>query len=243
MSHDDGTSQPVAILGRDFHRHEAAKAMSDNEGALAQLGSGHHGTDFFGAKLGGVVRSPPTIAHAGQINRRDAKVAGEVRRNIAPPVAMRTAAMDEEKAAFARLRRLSRPNQVMDWAVRYRYELRLAGTGNSPPKPIRRRRTDRQQIGWYGFAAQRGCTHIIASTATDRPTSYRMKDPARSLALRQQRNLAVRGASSMLEHSALLFRSGRIRGHISVSPSSGPRVRIHLPPAESPRLDAPLPST
>jgi len=189
------------------------------------------------------VRSPPTIAHAGQINRRDAKVAGEVRRNIAPPVAMRTAAMDEEKAALARLRRLSRPNQVMDWAVRYRHELRLAGTGNSPPKPIRRRRTDRQEIGWYGFAAQRGCTHIIASAATDRPTSYRMKDPARSVALRQQRNLAVRGASSMLEHSALLFRSGRIRGHISVSPSSGPRVRIHLPPAESPRLDAPLPST
>jgi hypothetical protein len=87
----------------------------------------------------------------------------------------------------------------------------LAGTGNSPPKPIRRWRTDRQEIGWYGFAAQRGCTHIIASAGTDRPTSYRMKDPARSVALRQQRNLAVRGASGMLEHSALLFRSGRIR--------------------------------
>jgi hypothetical protein len=87
----------------------------------------------------------------------------------------------------------------------------LAGTGNSPPKPIRRRRTDRQEIGFYRFAAQRGCTHITASAATDRPTSYRMKDPARSVALRQQRNLAVRGASSMLEHSALLFRSGRIR--------------------------------
>src|SRR5215472_1558232 len=199
---DDGPSKQVAILGRDLHSHEAAEAMSDNEGALAQLGSGHHGTDFFGAKLRIVARSPTTIAHAGQSDRRDAKVAGEVRRNIAPPVAMRTAAMNEEKAALAWLRRLSRPNQVMDWAVRYRHELRLTGTGNSPPKPIRRRRTDRQEIGWYGFAAQRGCTHIIASTATDRPTSYRMKDPARSLALRQQRNLAVRCASSMLEHSA-----------------------------------------
>ena len=40
-------------------------------------------------------------------------------------------------------------------------------------------------------------------------------------------------ASSMLEHSALLFRSGRIRCHISVSATAGPRVRIHLPPAES----------
>src|SRR5215813_11112274 len=121
--------------------------MSDNEGALAQLGSGHHGTDFFGAKLRSVVRSPTAIAHAGQINRRDAKVAGEVRRNIAPPMAMRTAAMNEQKPAPAWRRRLARPNQVMDSAVRYPHELRLAGAGNSPPKPIRRRRTDRQEIG------------------------------------------------------------------------------------------------
>jgi hypothetical protein len=31
----------------------------------------------------------------------------------------------------------------------------------TPPKPIRRRRTDRKEIGWYGFAAQGGCTPII----------------------------------------------------------------------------------
>jgi len=80
-----------------------------------------------------------------------------------PPVAMRTAAMNEQKAALARPRRLARPNQVMDPAARYRHELRLAGAGNGPPEPIRGRRTDREEIGWYGFAAQRGCTHIIAS--------------------------------------------------------------------------------
>ena len=57
----------------------------------------------------------------------------------------------------------ARPYQVMDAAARYRHELRLARAGNGPPKPIRRRRTDRQEIGWYGFAAQRGCTHIFAS--------------------------------------------------------------------------------
>jgi len=76
---------------------------------LAQMGSGNHGADFFGAKLRGVGYSPATIAHAGQINRRDAKVAGEVRRNVAPPVAMCTAAMNEKKAAIARPRRLARP--------------------------------------------------------------------------------------------------------------------------------------
>src|ERR1700757_4690095 len=129
--------------------------MADDERAFTQLGSGDHGADFFGAKLRGVVRSPGAVAHAGQINCRDAKVAGEVRRNIAPPVAMRTAAMNEEKAALARPRRLARPNQVMDSAARYRHKLRLARAGNGPPKPIRRRRTDRQEIGWYGFAAQR----------------------------------------------------------------------------------------
>jgi hypothetical protein len=35
--------------------------MADDEGALAQLGSGNHGADFFGAKLRVVVRSPGII--------------------------------------------------------------------------------------------------------------------------------------------------------------------------------------
>src|SRR5215468_5815267 len=59
--------------------------------------------------------------------------------------------------------------------------------------------------------------------ATDRPTSYREKHPAHSIAQRQQRHLAVRGASSMLEHPAVLFRSGRIRGHISFSATAARR--------------------
>src|SRR6516162_2797810 len=172
--------------------------MSDNEGALAQLGSGHHGTDFFGAKLGGVVRSPPTIAHAGQINRRDAKVAGEVRRNVAPPIAMCTAAMNEKKAAAARPRQLACRIQVVDPAARYHHELRLPGAGNGPPKPIWRRRADRKKIGWYGFAAQGGCTRITGwDLAADRPTLYRTKGPCSFRNPRQQRYLADRGASTM----------------------------------------------
>src|SRR5205807_3810027 len=137
--------------------------MADDEGALAQLGSGNHGADFLGAKLRGVVRTPAAVAHPGQINCRHAKVAGEVRRNVTPPVAMRTAAMNEKKAALARPRRRARPMQVMDPAARYHHELRLAGLGDGPPKPIRRRRTDRKQIDWDGFAAQGGCTRITGS--------------------------------------------------------------------------------
>jgi hypothetical protein len=67
---------------------------------------------------------------------------------------MRTAAMNEQEAAHVRPRRLARPNQVMDPAAGYRQELRLAGVGNSPPKPIRHRRADREEIGGYGFATQ-----------------------------------------------------------------------------------------
>src|SRR3984893_7638390 len=137
--------------------------MADDEGALAQLGSGNNGPDFLGAQLRVVARSPAAVAHPGQINRRDAKVAGEIRRNIAPPVAMRTAAVNEQKAAGVRPRRRARPKQVMDPAARYLHKPRLAWLGNGPPKPIRRRRTDRQEIGWYGFAAQGGCTRITGS--------------------------------------------------------------------------------
>src|SRR6516162_589864 len=179
--------------------------MSDNEGALAQLGSGHHGTDFFGAKLGGVVRSPPTIAHAGQINRRDAKVAGEVRRNVAPPIAMCTAAMNEKKAAAARPRQLACRIQVVDPAARYHHELRLPGAGNGPPKPIWRRRADRKKIGWYGFAAQGGCTRITGWVLPLIGQHYiQRSDPADSVTPRQQRYLVVRRASTMLDHVAFL---------------------------------------
>src|SRR5271155_6076989 len=118
--------------------------MADDKGARTQVGSGNHGADFLGAKLRVVVRSPTTVAHAGQINRRDAKITSEVRRNVTPPVAMRTAAMNEQEAAHVRPRRLARPDQVMDPAARYHQELRLAGVGNSPPKPVRRRRADRE---------------------------------------------------------------------------------------------------
>jgi hypothetical protein len=53
------TSQCVAISGRYFHRHKAAKAVADDEGTFPQLRSRNYGADFFGAKLRIVVRSPP----------------------------------------------------------------------------------------------------------------------------------------------------------------------------------------
>src|SRR6516162_5294829 len=152
--------------------------MADDEGALTQFGGGNHGADFFGAKLRVVVRSPGAVTHAGQVDRRDAKVPGEVWRNVAPPIAMRTAAMNEKKAAAGRPRRLACPIQVVDPAARYHHELRLPGVGNGPPKPIGRRRADSKQIGWYGFAAQGGCTRITGwDLAADRPTLYRTKGP------------------------------------------------------------------
>src|SRR5215471_17000261 len=98
----------------------------------------------------------------------------------------------------------------------------------------RRRRTDRQEIGWYGFAAQRGCTHIIASALPLIGLHYLGQ---RTVLIPSPRvNSAIlrsRGASSMLEHPAVLFRTGQTRGHISVSGTAGPRVRIQLSQAAS----------
>jgi hypothetical protein len=95
------TSADFEEVGHYYRPPGPPKLWPMTEGALAQLGSGNHGADFLGAKLRVVVRSPGAVAHAGQINRRDAKVAGEVRRNVAPPVAMCTAAMNEKKPALA----------------------------------------------------------------------------------------------------------------------------------------------
>jgi hypothetical protein len=60
-------------------------------------------------------------------------------------------------------------------------------------KEYRERLSDRQEIGWYGFAAQRGCTRIIASARPLIGQHHITKNPAHSVALRQQRNLPVRG--------------------------------------------------
>jgi hypothetical protein len=97
-------------------------------------------------------------------------------------------------------------------------------------KEYRERLSDRQEIGWYGFAAQRGCTRIIASARPLIGQHHITKNPAHSVALRQQRNLPVRGHPTC---SSTLSRSGRTRGHISVSPTAGPRVRIQLSPGKS----------
>src|SRR5262249_8261229 len=67
---------------------------------------------------------------------------------------------------------------------------------------------------------------LLHRAATDRPTSYRTKDPARCVALRQQRYLAVPGASSILSTPP----SYRSRTRDQMSPSLLPRDRIHLSP-------------
>jgi len=90
----------------------------------------------------------------------------------------------------------------VDPAARYHHELRLPGVGNGPPKPIWRRRADRKEIGWYGFAAQGGCTRITGWVLPLIGQHHiGRRDPAVSVTPRQQRYLSVRGASTMLDHS------------------------------------------
>jgi len=142
-------------------------------------------------------------------------------------VAMCTAAMNEKKPALARSRRLARPMQVVDPAPRYHHELRLPGVGNGPPKPIWRRRTDRKEIGWYGFAAQGGCTRITGSALPlisqhyigEGPCSFRY--PPSTARSRRPRCLQHARASGVPD------RSGRVP-YIRL-PRGGPRVRIPVP--------------
>src|SRR6516164_8832312 len=61
------------------------------------------------------------------------------------------------------------------------------------------------------------------------------RDPAHSVTPRQQRYLADRGASTKLDHSAFLILERSDRVPYIRLPHGGPRVRIHLPPAESQR--------
>src|ERR1700719_3163933 len=79
--------------------------------------------------------------------------------------------------------------------------------------------------GWSGDrlvrlrCSRRLHAHYWMGLAADRLTLYQTNNPAHSVTPRQQRYLAVRGASSMLEHPAFLIleRSGRVP--TSVSPT------------------------
>ena len=120
----------------------------------------------------------------------------------------------------ARPRRLACPIQVVDLAARYHHELRLPGVGNGPAKPIWRRRADREEISWYGFAAQGGCTRITGWVLPLIGQHHiRRSDPADSVTPRQQRYIAVRAASTMLDHAAFLSWRSLTGCHMSVSPT------------------------
>ena len=140
--------------------------------------------------------------------------------------------MNEKKAAAGRPRRLAGPIQVVDPAARYHHELRLPGAGNGPPKPIGRRRADRKQIGWYGFAAQGGCTRITGwDLAADRPTLYRTKGPC---SFRNPPSTALSRGPRCLHHARSLG--------VSYSGEVGPGA-IHPSPPRGTEGSNPSPSS
>src|SRR5271163_4962158 len=59
----------------------------------------------------------------------------------------------------------------MDPAARYYHELRLAGVRNGPTEPVGRGRSDRKEIGGYGFAAQVIHSVFFLLTADSNTTS------------------------------------------------------------------------
>jgi hypothetical protein len=138
-------------------------------------------------------------------------------------VAMCTAAMNEKKPALARSRRLARPMQVVDpapatitncdcpgWEMAHRNQ---SGAGA---------RIVRRTAGTASLLKE-AARALLDRPVRHQPTLYRTKDPAHSVTPRQQRDLAVRGASSLLEHPA-----SRI-----FSPESGSRARGNYSLAKS----------
>src|ERR1700720_2161370 len=142
---------------------------------------------------------------------------------------MCTAAMNEKKPALVRSRRLARPIHVGDPAPRYHHELRLPGVGNGPPKPIWRRRTDRKEIGWYGFAAQGGCTRISGS-ALPLISQHYIGRRTLLIPLPPVNNAISR--SAVPPACSIIRRPGAVGpGTLHPSPHGGSRVRTRLPPA------------
>jgi len=120
----------------------------------------------------------------------------------------------------------------VDPAARYHHELRLPGVGNGPPKPIGRRRADSKQIGWYGFAAQGGCTRITGwDLAADRPTLYRTKGPC---SFRNPPSTALSRGPRCLHHARSLG--------VSYPGEVGPRA-IHPSPPRGTEGSNPSPSS
>src|ERR1700719_2565866 len=79
--------------------------------------------------------------------------------------------------------------------------------------------------GWSGDRLRLRCSRRLHALywmglVADRVTLYQTNNPAHSVTPRQQRYLAVRGASSMLEHPAFLSWSGRT-GCLHPSPLRG----------------------
>src|ERR1700731_1820639 len=74
------------------------------------------------------------------------EIAGEIRRDEAPPVGVRATAVHEQQPPLDRTRRFARPEQIVERAAVYDAPPRLLGTRDGPAKPFGSRRANLEVI-------------------------------------------------------------------------------------------------
>src|SRR5712691_6836911 len=110
--------------------------------ASAEAGIRDHCAHLCGADIRAIALAPAAVPHARQVDRRHAKIAGEIRRDEAPPIGVCAATVDEQQAAVDGSRRFGRPEQIMDRAIFNDDVPRLLGAGDGPAKPLGGGRAD-----------------------------------------------------------------------------------------------------
>ena len=144
---DDGAAQVGPVCGSEFHRHEAAEAVADHERPPPELCCLDHRGHFPGAQVGRVVAAPAAVAHAGQVDRRDAEIAGEVGRDKRPPVGMRAAAVHQQDAAPVGRLVGALPQQIVDGAAIDVDAMGGSGLADRPTEPCRRGSPNLEMVG------------------------------------------------------------------------------------------------
>src|SRR5713226_3891645 len=151
---DHGAAEFLAELRGELHRHETAEAVADDEGALPEAGIRDHRAHLCGADIRAIALAPAAVPHARQVDRRHAKIAGEIRRDEAPPIGVCAATVDEQQAAVDGSRRFGRPEQIMDRAIFYDDMPRLPRPREGPSEPFGGGRANFEITQWDRCIAQ-----------------------------------------------------------------------------------------
>ena len=135
----DQPGDVVAVFGRERDADPSAHAVRDDDRRCGQAGVLGDRDDFARPRVHVVVVAPAALAVAGEIERHDAVLACEQRRDVIPPAGVRGTAVDQHQAGPVG----GTPTPVVD---RHAVDLDLAVLGRGRERveePLRRGRDSR----------------------------------------------------------------------------------------------------